>query len=99
MKCSLGVSKFLKETSSLSPSIVFLFFFALITEEGFLISPCYSLELCIQRGVSFLSPLPFTFHFHALDKKMATHLCSCLENPGYGGAWWAAVYGVTQSRT
>ena len=25
--------------------------------------------------------------------------CSCLENPGDGGAWWAAVYGVTQSRT
>ena len=27
--------------------------------------------------------------------------CSCLENPrdgGLGGAWWAAVYGVTQSR-
>ena len=24
---------------------------------------------------------------------------SCLENPGDGGAWWAAVYGVTQSRT
>ena len=23
--------------------------------------------------------------------------CSCLENPGDGGAWWAAVYGVTQS--
>ena len=21
------------------------------------------------------------------------------ENPGDGGAWWAAVYGVTQSRT
>ena len=24
---------------------------------------------------------------------------SCLENPGDGGAWWAAVYGVTQGRT
>ena len=37
-------------------------FFALITEEGFLISPCYSLELCIQIGISFLSfsPLPFS---------------------------------------
>ena len=23
---------------------------------------------------------------------------SCLENPRDGGAWWAAVYGVTQSR-
>ena len=25
--------------------------------------------------------------------------CSCLENPRDGGASWAAVYGVTQSRT
>ena len=25
--------------------------------------------------------------------------CSCLENPRDGEAWWAAVYGVTQSRT
>ena len=24
--------------------------------------------------------------------------CSCLENPKDGGAWWASVYGVTQSR-
>ena len=24
--------------------------------------------------------------------------CSCLENPRDGGAWWAAVYGVTQSQ-
>jgi len=25
--------------------------------------------------------------------------CSCLENPRDDAAWWAAVYGVTQSRT
>ena len=25
--------------------------------------------------------------------------CSCLENPRDKGAWWAAVYGVAQSRT
>ena len=25
--------------------------------------------------------------------------CSCLENPRDGGAWWAAVSGVSQSRT
>ena len=25
--------------------------------------------------------------------------CSCLENPRDGGAWWAAIYGVTKSRT
>ena len=51
MKCSLGISNFLEEISSLSHSVVFFCFFALISEEGFLISPCYSLELCIQMGI------------------------------------------------
>ena len=45
--------------TSLSHSIVFLYFFVLITEEGFLISPCYSLEVCIQMGISFLFSLAF----------------------------------------
>ena len=60
MKCFLGISNFGEEFFSLSHSIVFLYFFVLITEEGFLFSPCYSLELCIQMGISFLSPLLFT---------------------------------------
>ena len=55
-------SNFLEEISSLFHSIVFLYFFALITEEGFLISPCYSLELCIQMDIAFL----FSFAFHCL---------------------------------
>ena len=38
MKCSLGISNFLEEISSLSHSVVFLYCFALIAEEGFLIS-------------------------------------------------------------
>ena len=36
MKCSLGISNFLEEISSLFHSMVFLYFLALITEEGFL---------------------------------------------------------------
>ena len=56
------VSNFLEEISSLSRSVVFLYFFALIAEEGFLISPYYSLELCIQMGISFL----FSFAFSSL---------------------------------
>ena len=52
---------FLEEISSLSHSIVFPYFFALIAEEGFLISPCYSLELCIQMGISYI--FSFAFHF------------------------------------
>ena len=45
--------------------------------------------------------------FLILAESMAPHgegngnplQCSCLENPRDRGAWWAAVYGVTQSRT
>ena len=65
MKCSLGISNFLEEISSLSHSIIFLYSFALITEEGFLISPCCSLELHIQMGISFLFSFVFrlsSFH-------------------------------------
>ena len=36
MKSPLGISNFLEEISNLSHSIVFLYFFAMITEEGFL---------------------------------------------------------------
>ena len=36
MKYSLGISNFLEEISSLSHSVVFLYFFALIAEETFL---------------------------------------------------------------
>ena len=57
------ISNFLEEISSLSHSIVFLYFFVLITEEGFLISLCYSLELCIQMGISFLFSFAFSLLF------------------------------------
>ena len=66
MKCSLGISNFLEKISSLSHSVVFLYFIALITEEGFLISPCYSLELCIQMDISFLFSFAFHFFFSQL---------------------------------
>ena len=57
MKISLGISNFLEEISSLSHSIVFLCFFALIPEKGFLISPCYSLELAFKWVYLSFSPL------------------------------------------
>ena len=50
--------------SSLSHSLIFLYFSALITEESFFLSPCYSLELCIQMDISFL--LSFAFSFSSL---------------------------------
>ena len=39
------------------------------------------------------------FHFHALEKEMAPLQYSCLENPRDRVAWWAAIYGVTQTWT
>ena len=33
------------------------------------------------------------------ERRDNPHQCSCLGNPMDGGAWWAAVYGVAQSRT
>ena len=68
MKCPLCISNFLEEIPSLSHSIVFLYFFALITDEGFLISPCYTLELCIPMHISFLFPICFSLLFTAICK-------------------------------
>ena len=44
--------------------------------------------------------IPFHFSLSCIGEGNGNPLqCSCLENPRDGGAWWAAVYGVTQSRT
>ena len=44
--------------------------------------------------------LPFHFSLSCIGEGNGNPLqCSCLENPRDGGAWWAAIYGVTQSRT
>ena len=81
MNFSLDVTNFLEEISSLSHSIVFFYYFALVTEEGFLISPCYFLELCIQMGISSFSPLPFTsLLFSAICKASSdNHFAFCIS--------------------
>jgi len=44
--------------------------------------------------------LPFHFSLSCIGEGNGNPLqCSCLENPRDGGAWWPAVYGVTQTRT
>ena len=44
--------------------------------------------------------LHFHFSFSCIGEGNGNPLqCSCLENPRDEGAWWAAVYGVAQSRT
>ena len=42
----------------------------------------------------------FHFSLSCIGKGKGNPLqCSCLENPRDGGAWWAAIYGVAQTRT
>ena len=44
--------------------------------------------------------LPFHFSLSCIGEGNGNPLqCSCLENSRDGGAWWAAVCGVAQSRT
>ena len=44
--------------------------------------------------------LPFHFSLSCIGEGNGNPLqCSCLENPRDGGAWWAAICGVTQSWT
>ena len=45
-------------------------------------------------------PLPFHFSLSCIGEGNGNPLqWSCLENPRDGGAWWASVYGVTESDT
>ena len=54
----------------------------------------------VAKSRTRLSDFTFTFHFHALEKEMATHSSVLAWRiPRTGGACWAAVYGVTQSQT
>ena len=74
MKCSLGISNFLEEISSLSHSVVFLYFFALIAEEGFLAILWNSAFSCLYLCFSPLlfTSLLFTAIFNAfLDSHFA----------------------------
>ena len=53
-----------------------------------------------RRVCSLFGRLRFMSCSWTLGKDTGTPLqYSCLENPMDGGAWWAAVYGVTQSWT
>ena len=54
----------------------------------------------VSKSQTWLSNFNFTFHFHALEKEMATHSSVLAWRiPGTGGVWWVAVYGVAQSWT
>ena len=53
----------------------------------------------VAKSETRLSDLTFTFHFHALEKEMATHSSVLAWRILGMGVWWAADYGVSQSQT
>ena len=52
----------------------------------------------VTKSRTRLSDFTFTFHFHALEKEMATHSSVLAWRIPGTGAWWAALYGVAQSQ-
>ena len=73
--------------------------------EGYSFFKFFShVEHCSVHGVASnrtrLKRLHFHFSLSCTGEGNGNPLqCSCLENPRDGGAWWAAVSGVAQSRT
>ena len=65
----------------------------------------FSTNLEMLKVVTFSDTITFNSHNNSLpfspfrEGNSNPLQCSCLENPRDGGAWWAAIYGVAQSRT
>ena len=80
-----------------------------LTNHGYLGSKLYSSQSSNTFPLQFQPPVEVKYVNHILYNENlymsngggnGTPLqYSCLENPMDGGAWWAAVHGVTESRT
>ena len=68
---------------------VFLYFFVLITEDGFLISPCYSLGLCVQMSILFLFSFAFSFSsfLGSLSGLLRQTFCFFCISFSWGWSW------------
>ena len=64
---------FMKSSLVFSILLFFLYFFVLITKEGFLISPCYSLDSAFKWICLFFSPLLFTSLLFTAIFKASSH--------------------------
>ena len=53
MKCPFDISNLLEELSSLTLSVVFLYFFALFTEEGLLVYPAILWNSTLRKGIPY----------------------------------------------
>ena len=54
---------------------------------------------CAQPWDSKIKIIAWSLPYLEFNRGYNPLQCSCLENPRDGGAWWVAVYGVSQSRT
>ena len=87
MKCSLSISNFLEQISSLCHSVVFLYFFALSPRKSFL-SLLAILELCIQMLISFLFSFAFCFSsFTGIFKAFSDNYFAFLYFFSRGWSW------------
>ena len=77
MECSLDTSNFLEEISSFSHSILFYSLHCSLKKAFFL--SCYSLELCIQMGISYLFSLAFSWLLEGTDEGLCTQWSSFQE--------------------
>ena len=58
------------------------------------------LQSMVSLESDMIERLHFDFSLSCIGEGNGNPLqCSCLENPRDGEAWWAAISGVTQSRT
>ena len=96
-------------------SFVFIWFGLLIYDVSFIFYIPHVSEIIWHLSLSVwlisLSVIPSKCIYVVTSGKVSSFIrlsrkgngsplqCSCLENPRDSGAWWAAVYGVTQSRT
>ena len=98
--------------NSLSPILWFIHFYEPIWRRHWHPTPVLlpekshgrrSLVVCSPWGCKEsdrTEPLHFHFSLSCIGEGHGNPLqCSCLENPRDGGAWWAAFYGVSLSRT
>ena len=87
----------------------FVFLGSKITADG---DCSYEMKRCLLLGRKAMTNLDSMLKSKDITLPTKVHLAkaitegngtplqySCLENPIDGGAWWAAVYGVAQSRT
>ena len=84
-----------------------LFWAQQVVRQGGNLTKAYDDEHCylVEKNIYYARKGDFFFFLKFQKHYLKMELCgnplqySCLENPRDRGAWWAAVFGVAQSRT